>query len=505
MQNRTINALLIATLAAGFASAAQAVGAPTDTPKFTSIKLLGGDVVVEWTGGGTIEAADDITGPWAAVAGATNAFKIPASSVRKFTRIKQSFAAELIGKGVPVEVAHFFAAAKLESSSPNANTYVYRQTFPNGATREMTMTITPQQYTPTPNELAKFPPGTSPIYSFTYGSGVQPDGTMRIDLHYFVPNDGLPAELRTRLQSSALTANGIRTVAHALDGPVAGAGIAWQETGKEAFDWTIGTALELYNKHPNIKATGSIYALASALSDFSDSVELSKEINKWLAELDALEKCAAHPTNPLAKKDPNYSRDTVEKIQQVRGELKEVSAVRYLIIMTDTGSGFTPATAALMIALKSGFQWSDQTLKNYSEEIMREARAAVVACSAFKVDGIYWGYHLTGVICNLENTFALQAQSSWAASGVFTFTPAGTNGGTWIFSGAMSGFPVTANGTYQIAGVESGTPQILMDPGNGTWTVYTPAGNFPMGPGGNHLGVPETITMTQTTESCPDL
>jgi hypothetical protein len=111
MRNRTINALLIATLAAGFASGAQAVGPLTDTPKFTSIKLVGGDVVVEWTGGGTIEAADDITGPWAAVAGATNAFKIPAASVRKFTRIKPSFAAELIGKGVPVEIARFFAAA----------------------------------------------------------------------------------------------------------------------------------------------------------------------------------------------------------------------------------------------------------------------------------------------------------------------------------------------------------------------------------------------------------
>ena len=107
MQNRIIKALLIATLAAGFASAARAVVPPTDKPKFTSNQLVGGDVVVEWTGGGTLEAADDITGPWSAVEGATSGFKIPVSSTRKFARLKQFFADALIGKGVPVEIARF--------------------------------------------------------------------------------------------------------------------------------------------------------------------------------------------------------------------------------------------------------------------------------------------------------------------------------------------------------------------------------------------------------------
>ena len=122
-----------------------------------------------------------------------------------------------------------------------------------------------------------------------------------------------------------------------------------------------------------------------------------------------------------------------------------------------------------------------------------------------RVDGTYWGaYHLTGAICSLENTFALQAQNPLAASGVFTFTPANSSGGSWSFSGVLLGIaPVTANGTYQLAGVESGTPQLLMDPGNGTWVAQMPyIGAVPMGPGGNHLEVPQTITMTQTTESC---
>lgn len=133
----------------------------------------------------------------------------------------------------------------------------------------------------------------------------------------------------------------------------------------------------------------------------------------------------------------------------------------------------------------------------------------ITIVEAWKVDGTYWAaYHLTGVLCGLENTFALQAEANLAgvaASGVFTFTPTGTSGGTWTYSGAMGGWPYTGNGTYQLAGVESGAPQILMDPGNGTWIVQTPVGLARLGPGGNHLEITQTITMATTTEACPAL
>jgi len=50
--------------------------------------------------------------------------------------------------------------------------------------------------------------------------------------------------------------------------------------------------------------------------------------------------------------------------------------------MTETCTGITPVTAVLSVGLKQGFQWSEQTLNNYSENtIMREARLAVVPCN----------------------------------------------------------------------------------------------------------------------------
>jgi hypothetical protein len=42
---------------------------------------------------------------------------------------------ELMGKGIPVDIAQFFAGARMETSRPNDTTCIYLQTFPNGASR----------------------------------------------------------------------------------------------------------------------------------------------------------------------------------------------------------------------------------------------------------------------------------------------------------------------------------------------------------------------------------
>lgn len=124
---------------------------------------------------------------------------------------------------------------------------------------------------------------------------------------------------------------------------------------------------------------------------------------------------------------------------------------------------------------------------------------------ALKVDGTYWDrYQLTGVICSLEKPFTLQAQANLAgvaASGVFSFTPDETVGGSWRYAGVMAGFAsYSGNGRYQLNGAGTESPALQMDPGHGTWQVQTPVGtsNFD---GGNHLEVQQTITTTPT-EPC---
>lgn len=44
--------------------------------------------------------------------------------------VNETFAMELMAKGIPADVAQFFAAAKMEISKPNDTTCIYLQTFP---------------------------------------------------------------------------------------------------------------------------------------------------------------------------------------------------------------------------------------------------------------------------------------------------------------------------------------------------------------------------------------
>ncbi len=57
--------------------------------KFTKISLAAGNVTIEWTGGGTLQRADAVTGPWTDVAGATSPSTVPPTGTGAFYRIKQ--------------------------------------------------------------------------------------------------------------------------------------------------------------------------------------------------------------------------------------------------------------------------------------------------------------------------------------------------------------------------------------------------------------------------------
>ena len=49
--------------------------APTERPMFTKTTLnANGTLTLEWTGGGVLQAAPTINGPWAPIAGATSPF-----------------------------------------------------------------------------------------------------------------------------------------------------------------------------------------------------------------------------------------------------------------------------------------------------------------------------------------------------------------------------------------------------------------------------------------------
>jgi len=59
-----------------------------EAPKLSIKRNANGSITVEWTGGGTLEAAPTVTGPWTAITGATSPYTVEANQPQTFARIK---------------------------------------------------------------------------------------------------------------------------------------------------------------------------------------------------------------------------------------------------------------------------------------------------------------------------------------------------------------------------------------------------------------------------------
>jgi len=294
--------------------------------------------------------------------------------------VNEPAAAAITAMGVPADAARFIAASRLEISSPDGKTYVLKQTFPNGAVRNATLTFTPDQmYAPTAEEAAAVAAGAPAVYDKHYTSSAGPAATIKTDLRYFIPTAGIPPSVVARFPSSTPLPF---TDDELLADGESGAGAAWSETAAAGADVGIGSVIDYAVSHGiPVQSLAVIYAFASALSSLSTATDISRQTDPLFRELAELENCAAHPTNQVARSDPNYVPTTVGIVQSARSELQEVTGVRFLNVMTQTLSGLTPASAVVGAALTSGFSSNDATLRDYTNgTIMREARAAVVAC-----------------------------------------------------------------------------------------------------------------------------
>lgn len=88
----------------------------------------------------------------------------------------------------------------------------------------------------------------------------------------------------------------------------------------------------------------------------------------------------------------------------------------------------------------------------------------------YRAEGGGGEFHGSGVICDLAQPFIL------SGSGVtVNFTPASEDGGTYTYSGSMSGFAVWGNGTYTVTYVDYGETASAIN-ATGPGSVKTPMG-----------------------------
>jgi hypothetical protein len=72
-----------------FLNAVAYMTTPTAAPEFTSVALSNGMLRIEWTGGGVLETAPTVNGPWTAVAGAASPYSVATSGPAAFFRLRQ--------------------------------------------------------------------------------------------------------------------------------------------------------------------------------------------------------------------------------------------------------------------------------------------------------------------------------------------------------------------------------------------------------------------------------
>ena len=106
---------------------------------------------------------------------------------------------------------------------------------------------------------------------------------------------------------------------------------------------------------------------------------------------------------------------------------------------------------------------------------------------AYTVEGGADEFHGTGLACGLGSEFTVQG------SGVIVkFTPSGAEGGTYSYTGSMSGFAVWGNGRYTVNYQDENAVSIQA---TGPGSVKTPKGTFTRNGS-------ETYTLTPTTGGC---
>ena len=70
-------------------SVTSSVARLTITPPQVAIRPVGANVVISWTGSGTLQNAQNITGPWLAVGGVTsNSISLRPSAAKRFYRLR---------------------------------------------------------------------------------------------------------------------------------------------------------------------------------------------------------------------------------------------------------------------------------------------------------------------------------------------------------------------------------------------------------------------------------
>lgn len=423
----------------------------------------------------------------------------PAALVWTIFEVDTAFAATLESKGVPDDVAEFFASAQWCLVSSDSRNLHFLKTFPNGATLDRNISFgTTETYTPTDAETAAADATGIHVYAASFSQTTLPDDTAQMNFQYFVPYSAMPVELQNELQTVPVAAavqkflTSWLSVAAAAGTQVIGSRITVQDVAKKGAE----AGLKSLGNQLGTGAAGNVLKISSAAGNVAASNTLRGDYNLQLAELEALRECAAKPTNPLAQGDPGYIARTTSQLDDLISEYRGNVGVRFLGYFTSTLSGLIPGAIIPKAALSLGSTSNDRDLELINDDNMDVARKSVTSCLyPFKAVLAFEHEEVEGdgclVVLSLTANVSFDVGATQGTPGAYTFAGMQNNQAEYKFGN----YPACTD-------TGDGHDVYVRSEGTGLVTNMLVAGDGPQGQG-NHLvnlrvGAETSITLTDT-------
>ncbi|HKW18468.1 MAG TPA: hypothetical protein VJO35_13255 [Terriglobales bacterium] len=280
------------------------------------------------------------------------------------------------------QAAIYIAQAKTQLISQTETSVHYAQTFSNDLKADTTITIVPDQhYTPTQDDLARAERTHTQIYNLKFSATSDGENKERISLQYFVPYSNVPSDLKQRIHARSAA-----SAAHFFDLVPS----AWAQEGgggnmgmNVATDTTVEVTKEILKQTAEHGELSKEFPVPlSRLGDILKAFKLEQEQMAWMAELDELEDCARHPTNPLTQQaynqDPSYGDQIVHGVTQGRADVTAMTGMRFVNLATAVATDLAEGPVGAATTPISSY--NDETLKDLAENRVSETKKGVTDC-----------------------------------------------------------------------------------------------------------------------------
>jgi hypothetical protein len=260
----------------------------------------------------------------------------------------------------------------------------------------------------------------------------------------------------------------------------------------------------------------NVHGILESIKGVAEALVTSKEYTAWISQLNELQDCAEHPTNPVTingySQDPGQEQRILDAIANARSELNSLTAARFVNIAVSLGTELVGKLGLDVAAVLAG-HYSEDTLKQLSEDLIKSIEKLVTPCVTTTTGS-------SSITTQSLRTFTLSSFTPTGSTAVdfygrFQWTENPNNG----YVGSASGtFTITIDRTTnQVSGRGMGYDTNKLDDsactGSGsasyTFTIkgsYDPNSNnltlmFTDSPSPQYAGGTETCNSITTTQS----